>query len=148
MPLTESDCDRFWSKVDRRDPDACWEWRGPLRRDGYGFFGVGGRNLTASRLACELAHGPSELESCHTCDNPRCCNPAHLYWGTHRQNMRDRDERGRTASGERNGRAKLTAEQVREIRGRPDSQRKLAVEFGVDRTTIRDIRQGKIWQHA
>ena len=146
--LTALDVARFWSKVDAGGLFDCWPWRGKLQRDGYGQFAVRGRLLTASRVACALAHGPSELEACHTCDCPACCNPAHLYWGTHAANMRDRQRRVRQARGERNGRAKLTAAQVREIRGRGGSCRQLAAEFGVDRTTIRDIRNGEIWRHA
>lgn len=142
------DVARFWSKVNASSLFDCWPWSGKLDHDGYGQYAVRGRMFTASRLACELAHGPSDLEACHTCDNPACCNPGHLYWGTHARNIADRQARGRQACGERNGRAKLTVAQVREIRARAGSRRALAREFGVDPATIRDIMKGKIWRSA
>jgi hypothetical protein len=146
--MNRKDIARFWNKVNVKGFFDCWEWTAKIQRDGYGQYSADGRLLTASRVACELAYGPSDLDALHTCDNPRCCNPAHLYWGTHQQNMEDRQRKGRAAVGERNGRAKLTAGQVREIRTRPESQRKLAREFGVDWTTTRDIRRGKTWTHV
>ena len=147
LNLTETDLARFWSKVDARGLFNCWPWLGKFDHDGYGQFAVRGQMHTASRLACALAHGPSALEACHTCDHPACCNPAHLYWGTHQDNMDDRARRNRAARGERNGRAKLTADQVREIRALGGSVRGLAREFGIDPHTVRDIRRGKIWAH-
>ena len=85
----------FWARIDRSGGDgSCWEWQGPLR-DGYGNtvrFGMNG----AHRVAWFLTHGdPGKLHVLHDCDNPRCCNPAHLHLGTHQDNMRDMVARGR-----------------------------------------------------
>ena len=93
--------ERFWSKVDRRDPGECWPWtaalRGPDVRRGYGAFWFRGRHVAASRMAWALTHGdPGDGIVCHTCDNPRCCNPGHLYLGTHLDNARDRASRKRS----------------------------------------------------
>lgn len=94
----------FWDRVDKSaGPDACWPWTGSRCQHGYGSFGRSGATVTASREAYELTHGPlPEGEGyhgtvvMHSCDNPPCCNPKHLIAGTHIDNMRDRDMKGRT----------------------------------------------------
>ncbi len=95
----------FWERVDRSaGPDACWPWtRGGS--GGYGLFKRKGKNVGAHRLAWELTNGPipSAMFIRHTCDNPPCCNPAHLLIGTTQDNTQDRNERGRTAAGDFNG---------------------------------------------
>jgi hypothetical protein len=87
---------RFWNLVDKGEPDACWEWTG--KKDSYGRFKIVGNVLgTASRIAYILTYGMFDpaLEVCHRCDNPPCCNPAHLFLGTHSENMRDASAKGR-----------------------------------------------------
>jgi hypothetical protein len=91
--------ERFWAKVERRGADECWPWTKGTDRQGYGRFQVGKRSEKAHRQAWSLAHPTVELHSsdhiCHRCDNPPCCNPAHLYRGNHAANMRDMVARGR-----------------------------------------------------
>ena len=86
---------------------------------------------------------------CHTCDTPRCVNPWHLYVGDDTTNTADKIERGREARGERNGRSKLTAEDVDHIRatftGRHGEAIGLARHFGVNVTTITDVLRGRSW---
>ena len=89
---------RFWAKVDRRGPDECWEWRGHRHPRGYGRFFQHQKPMVATRVVLELSGHPRPSEShnaLHSCDNPACCNPAHLRWGTQKDNMRDAIERNR-----------------------------------------------------
>lgn len=85
---------RFWPKVDKRGPDECWPWTGKQNTQGYGRMG----RVIATHAALalvgssrpSLAHG-----ACHTCDNPWCVNPAHLWWGTQAENTEDCIRKGR-----------------------------------------------------
>lgn len=135
--------ERFWSRVDRSaGPDGCWPWTGMvIPTTGYGHASWGRENIAAHQVAFLIANGwrpkGRSLYVCHHCDNPVCCNPAHLYAGTPAQNCADRERRGRSrpTRGHTSPLAKLTEEQVREIRRRHaaggTSYPKLAAEFGV-----------------
>jgi hypothetical protein len=92
---------------------------------------------------------PGPLCVLHKCDNPGCCNPAHLFLGTHADNAADRDAKGRSAShsGEDNGKAKLTERQVLKIRVSNEGGVALAIKYGVTRYTISNIRLRKTWKH-
>lgn len=82
--------DRFWAKVAKSTPGACWEWTASLKTTGYGQFNDGhGRIRSAHRFAYELVFGPvpEGLVLDHLCRNPRCCNPAHLEVVTQRENI-------------------------------------------------------------
>lgn len=147
--------DRFWSKVDQRGPDECWPWTAAIfqGRMGYGVFRLAGKNLYAHRVAYHLATGqdPAGKVVRHRCDNPPCCNPDHLEIGTTADNARDRVERGRQTKGEDVNTAKLTQEKVREIRRRAaagESQKVLALEFGVRNTAVHKIVHRHTWKHV
>jgi hypothetical protein len=92
---------RFWSKVDKSGgPDACWNWMAKSRShsgNGYGNFNYNGKAAHAHRVAWELTNGPipNGLFGCHKCDNPLCCNPAHLFLGTAKDNSADMHAKGR-----------------------------------------------------
>ena len=81
----------------RIDPDGCTVWTGTVDRCGYGRISVGCRMAMAHRVAWELANGtiPPGMEVCHSCDNRPCCNVAHLFLGTHQDNMTDMARKGR-----------------------------------------------------
>lgn len=132
---------------------ACWPWRGARDNKGYGAARVAGRALKAHRVAYEVAHGPipAGLIVRHTCDNPPCCNPAHLEVGTHADNARDKAERGRSLRGELASTARLTAPDVVAIRERLDAGEHpdpIASDYDVSRSAIRHIERGRTWRHV
>lgn len=131
----------------------CIEW--PLGRyaQGYGMVDVRGRKRKAHVLAYEIFTGPVPSGKIvrHTCDNPPCFNPAHLITGTRLDNSVDMVIRGRSARGEKHGKAKLTEKLVLEIRSRYAhgfiGLKSLAVRYGVNWVTVRDIVNRKTWRH-
>jgi hypothetical protein len=153
----EKGIQRFWSKVDRRGPDDCWEWQGARDRDGYGQIMVNYRRKRAHRLAWEIVAGPipAGMFVCHHCDNPPCVNFAHLFLGTVDDNNRDMRDKGRDYTpdarfGEDHYRAKLTAEKVLEIRARVaagEMQIDLAPEYGILESTISKVVNRQTWKH-
>jgi len=146
--------ERFWEKVNKDGKEECWDWTAYKTADGYGRMGgIGRKILTAHRVSWELHNGPipGEMCVCHSCDNPACVNPDHLWLGTHQDNMADRDEKGRhtPTSGERNRHAKLTENQVMAIRSEypGTGQAELAEKYGVRRKTISKIICRELWAH-
>lgn len=147
--------ERFNSKIRKGDPSDCWPWTAGTTSNGYGRFDIGhGVRSIASRYALVQAIGepddPSML-ACHTCDNPPCCNPAHLYWGTQLDNSQDAINRGRKARGERSATAKLTERAVREIRrlaARGWLLKDIAARYGVSSPAISDVVNGRSWTHV
>lgn len=142
---------RFWAKVDRRGPNECWPWTGHLNTYGYGDFTWGGnprRQRLATRIIYSLMSPTADINGkqvCHSCDNPCCVNPAHLWLGTNAENMADKVAKGRQLAGERHHQAKLTKEQALFIFYSAAPTRQLAEQFGVSMGAIQAIRRGKQW---
>jgi hypothetical protein len=150
---------RFWAKVDKSaGPDGCWLYMGFRKWDGYGWLARWqdgkARYITAHRYAWELQNGPTNgLHVMHKCDNPPCCNPAHLQLGTHQQNMADMAAKGRKTHGERTRRNKITYELACEIRARfkfyaprKTNAQELAAEYGLTDSLIYNVGTGRTWK--
>lgn len=141
---------RLWAKVDRRGPTECWPFRVPPSHT-YGQVADGGRLILAHRLAYSLIKGPipEGMVVRHACDNPPCCNPAHLAIGTPADNSRDMTERRRAARLFKISTTKLTDDQVRELvrrRRAGESSAVLADEFGVTRGYVNDLAAGRAYR--
>jgi len=154
--------ERFWKYVQKTDDNGCWIWTGKSKTCfGYGLINLGGHNgkiEKAHRVSWILAYGniPDGLFVCHHCDNPPCVRPDHLFLGTPADNNHDMQQKGRCdrvkrPKGERHWMAKLTNEQVLEIRAKYESDkpylRQLGVQYGVSLQTIHRIVRRKNWDH-
>lgn len=143
----------FWARV--QQGEGCWTWTGAVdARTGYGRLQYQGRQVTAHRLAFELASGapvPDELLVCHSCDNRTCCRPDHLWLGTHLENTRDASAKGRMHPGESHPNARLTTSDVVLIRELLAAGRRgvdVATRFGVHPNTVYNIGKGRTWPVA
>lgn len=140
---------RVSAKIDKSaGPDACWPWTGAITaQHGYGCVQAGrGRVVGAHKLAWTFANGPVPDGLCvlHKCDNRPCCNPAHLFLGTKKDNALDKSLKGRDKT------AKLTPDQVREVRTLlPKMQQQhIAKLYGVSNAVICDIHNGYTYRHV
>lgn len=135
-------------------PNGCVLWGGG-KSSGYGYISIeGGLKMRAHRFAWVLRHGeiPDGLRVCHRCDVPGCINVDHLFLGTDADNSSDKIAKGRlrtgTSLGEKHGCAKLTDAQVAEILRTTEAARIVAARYGVSRSAIALIREGKTWKHV
>ena len=135
-----TDKERFEKKIDKSGD--CWEWTAS-KTEGYGKFKLNGKSQSAHRVAYKLAHPEwnGELCVCHHCDNPGCVNPGHLFVGTKAENNADKIAKGRAS-------AKLTEQQVREIRATFCPQREIAVRYGICQMQVSYIKNNKRWKHV
>ncbi len=156
----EQRIEAFWSKVDKKAPDSCWEWKGNRSPKGYGGFWDGTVTMHAHRYSLQLKLGRillTDEHALHTCDNRGCVNPAHIYLGTNDDNIRDKVRRDRCC---RNGpganrtkcethpKAKLTNKQVVEIKERLKTERgcDIAKDYPVSEQIISMIKRNLIWR--
>lgn len=144
--------DRFWSKVDKRDDNQCWNWTGACNKWGYGQFGFNKKVVGAHRVSYELANGaiPEKMFILHSCDNRKCVNPAHLRTGTQTENIQEAVAKRRIKHGEDHCRALLLVEDILLIRKMYESgvtQKVLGERFDTDPTNIWKIVNRKSWRH-
>jgi hypothetical protein len=144
--------ERLLRHVETNVVSECWMWTAKRCSDGYGLLRINGRTWKAHRLSHMMFVGAiaSGLAVCHRCDTPACINPAHLFAATQLENIADRTRKGRSARhiGEKNGRAKLTMDQVRFIRSSAATAASIARELGVTKTLVCNIRKGLLWKHS
>jgi len=144
--------ERFWANVKRTG--VCWVWTGNTTTYGYGQLRDNKKHILAHRYSYELHKGPipDGLCVCHTCDQPACVNPDHLFLGTKAENSADMTRKNRQGRGITHSHAKLTEDQVVEIRRRYAmgnvSQPKLASEYNVSRGAITAIILRINWSHV
>jgi len=149
-PLPE---ERFWAQVDKQGPNDCWPWTGCARK-GYGVLYANGRSHYTHRFSYELMHGPipDGLFACHKCDNPSCCNPAHIFLGTIADNTRDAIRKRRMPHGEGHSNSKLTEDDVHQIRADSAaglaSYSTLAKRYDVSKQLIYRVIKRKAWKRA
>lgn len=169
--LDENDKSRFHSRYKINEDSGCHEWTAGLFERGYGAFRVSKQSLRAHRVAFLLSTGiqPLDLLVCHTCDNPKCVNPAHLFLGTSKNNSDDMFAKGRAnkSTGDKHGTktkperiskgedrplSKLKQFQIPEIRAlaksKKISQQEIALIYGVSRRLIGMVLKNKIWKHV
>lgn len=170
MPeLSEAEKNMFWSKVAfTANPNLCWEWQSSKRPSGHGFFSVKkGTYYAASRISYYLSYKKhiDDLVICHKCDNPKCCNPSHLFSGTQLDNMRDKVNKGRQPIGEnhyavkidgaqrgsKNNRSKLLEADVIKIRAEyiknVVTMKMLSIKYNVCLMAISDVLKRRNWKH-
>lgn len=166
--LSAQDISRLWSHISIANSDDCWLWQLRTDKDGYGKFSIQQSTFRAHRIVFYVYYQIDPLDKlvCHTCDNPTCCNPNHLFIGTERDNTLDARNKGRlnTASGEKHGtktrpdrvargekHSNLTEQQVKDIRSLYTNERwtqqQIANKFGVQREVITSIIRGRTWKH-
>ncbi len=130
---------------------GCIVWQKRCSNRGYGEISYLGNKSLTHRVMYELINGPVPEGKCvcHTCDNPSCINPKHLFLGTQSDNMKDCVKKGRcyNPKGEEHVSAKLTEEQARKIKSSPLLTSILAKDYGVSVGTIRSIKRGTTWKH-
>lgn len=137
------------------EPDletGCWIWQKGKDKQGYGQFSIRNKNYRAHRVSFMEYIGPipKGMQVLHTCDNPSCVNPAHLFLGTNDDNMADMVQKDRQIKGENKENSKLTEGQVREIKKRllgTETVSDIARDYPVDRKVVSRIKAGTAWAH-
>lgn len=159
--------ERFLARICKTD--YCWIWTGPRNHRGYGSFSRRKGSIATHRFSWEIHRGPipENLHVLHKCDNRPCCNPNHLFLGTHADNMRDMAEKGRSCKGDKNNsrlhpeslrqgsannKAKISESDIVAIRTTYRSGlvtlKQLAIPLGITEFTVSQIIRRKTWKHV
>lgn len=159
MNLTQKQLDRFWSYIDKKSDDECWEWTS-YKRGNYGLFYLNGKSVSAHRLSWFLDNGPipefgsngKRICVLHRCDNPPCINPHHLFIGTDKENSEDRDQKGRRVPfrpvGKLNGNATVSQSIVKKEEDLLKNGLKsvvIAGELGISEALVENIKYKRHW---
>lgn len=159
-PITQKDVDRFWSHVDRKGDDDCWEWQLTPTDSGYGLFAAGGQIHRTSRFAyihhAGLYSNPidSDYRITPGCRNKLCCNPGHLKQASQQEVFDLMKEAGQVSVGTDCKQSKLTEADIVDIRARyvnrsaTDGLKGIGLDYGVTPGCIRDIIIRKTWRHV
>jgi hypothetical protein len=149
---------RFWLKVDKKSENECWPWLGQKLKNGYGRLSLGPKSEGsdgAHRVSWMLANKQkisAGMFVMHKCDNPECVNPSHLAIGTPKENTADMIAKGRkrifSPVGNKNGKAIITPDIVRQIRASDESHASLARRFNISPNCVRGVRIGRTWSHV
>ena len=152
---------RFWKKVNKGNDDVCWEWQASRISTGYGQFWYKNKNIKAHRLSWILSNGSIPKNKCvlHSCDNPPCVNPKHLWLGSLLDNTRDMIAKGRqryfgewpSLKGEDKPNSKLKGKEVKLIRKLYKNKKlntyQIAKKFHIGKSTAWEIIAMKKWTH-
>lgn len=149
--------DRLWKGIDIGSPNDCWEWKGRPGKNGYCKMSINGREEYIHRIVYQISIGPipDGYDVCHKCDNRKCANPSHLFAGTRADNLHDmmrkgRDDHTKNLKLENHAMAKLTNDEVREIRRLYDhgerNLKKIGARFGVTNHAIYRIVHRLNWR--
>ena len=148
--------ERFDNKYTPEPNSGCWLWTAAIRTDGYGIMNVHGKCTAAHRVSYRLhnglipkGEGPHGTCVLHHCDNPICVNPDHLFLGRNKDNVDDRERKGRniTFQGEQHWKARLTASDVRAIRNDFRTCIEVGKDYGIQFAQVSAIRRRTAWSH-
>jgi len=147
-PFTKESFDLKYTK----EPNGCWEWLAVKNQDGYGRVKRFGKLESAHRVSYELYKGPlGGKHVCHSCDNPGCVNPEHLWLGTHKDNQKDKANKNRAIAnrmpGETHPSHKLTTTEVLEIFYSKEITKYLSGKYKISTSLVSAIKLGKRWKH-
>ncbi len=148
--------DRIWKHINKKSDIECWEWMGVKDKNGYGRIRINKKMYSSHRIIYELICGPipESICVCHSCDNPSCCNPNHLFLGSQSDNIKDMIIKGRWRKAnnfkELNGAHKLTQQQVNKIRNLYSTSlytyKELAIKFKMCKESIGHIIRYETWR--
>ena len=140
---------KFEKKIEMIPECGCWIWMGTLALNGYGRLWMNKKRQSAHRASWKIYNGsiPNGMGILHRCDTKSCVNPHHLFLGTNKDNTQDAVKKNRQLKGESHGCAKLSEQEVKEIRKDNHTLRTIAIDYSISRRQILRIKQGKSWRH-
>lgn len=151
--ITPDRREAIFSQISRCEIDKCWPWLGYKNDRNYGIVKFSGGLFRATRIIYFMETGvdPGQFMVCHSCDNPPCCNPKHLFLGTGKQNSQDASQKGLYTRGEKQWRSVLTDELVVQIRALNKNEgigyRRISKRLNVSYQAVQGVLYGITWKH-